>query len=368
MSIRISKTKHFHISKILAERLKYQLPGELLPTVAEMMKEFNASQVTISQALSRLRGQGLIYRPPGKKRLVVAQLADRSLFRIVLIRPTWPSPDFDAILYAIQQEGANHHLGFDVFNYTSMDSLDLERALGSSDSALFISSSEPFPDHLKNAINSSRKPVVFLREKPEGVNAAEISVDNYNIGRMAVNYLAELGHRKILAMTSEPPAANNLMRLNGWRDGMRELGLENPEQLYVDASVRPGQYSIIGSYERMRYWLAQHPEIEFTAVFCMNWTGALAASRAFLENNLRVPEDVSLMTCGGEGAFSDFLNPPLTTIEFDIKEFARYAIETVQEALKNPKSFVPCTSTVKSFLVQRRSTRALRATAGTSAA
>ena len=48
------------------------LPGDVLPTLAELMKEFDASQATISQALARLRSQGMVSKPSGRKRLIVS--------------------------------------------------------------------------------------------------------------------------------------------------------------------------------------------------------------------------------------------------------------------------------------------------------
>ncbi len=336
------------------------VPGEQLPTLAELMKEFEASQATITQALGRLRAQGLVTKPFGKKKLVVSQQTEKTLFRIVLIRPTWPSPDFDAILYAIQEEGVRQHLGFDVYSYPSVESLDVEQALSDKDAAFLIPSSELFPDGLKKAIESCRKPIIFLREKPDQVDAPEVSVDDYDSGRTAVKHLVELGHRNILAVTSEPPTVSTIRRLNGWRDMMKELDIPDLQHLLADCSVRPGQYSVTGCYENLRYWLAANSDVKFTAAFCISWTGALAAMRCFRENNLRLPDEVSVVTCGGEGSFSDFLNPPLTTLEIDVKQFAQAAITIVQNILLRPKSPGPKVIQVKSFLVPRLSSRRLR--------
>jgi DNA-binding LacI/PurR family transcriptional regulator len=333
------------------------LPGDILPTLAELMKEFDASQATISQALSRLRSQGLISRPSGKKRLIVSRLVEKSLFRIVLIRPTWPSPDFDAILYAIQKEGEQQNLGFSVFSYTTMDSLDLERAVDVSDAAFFIPSSEPFPDSLQQAIQAFRKPIIFLREKPDRVNVPEVCVDDYESGKVAVRHLAELGHKHILAITSEPPTVSTMQRLKGWKDALKELDLPDHQKLFADCSVRPGQYSVVGAYESLRYWMASNSQVKFTAAFCISWTGALAAMRCFREHDLQVPDDISIVTCGGEGSFSDFLNPPLSTLEINVGEFARAAITMVQDILVRPKHNSPRVITIKSFLVPRLSSR-----------
>ena len=53
-----------------------------------------------------------------------------------------------------------------------------------------------------------------------------------------MKHLADLGHRNILAISSEPPSVSTIQRLNGWKDAMRELNVPNYQRLFVDCSVR----------------------------------------------------------------------------------------------------------------------------------
>ena len=334
MSGPIALTKHFQVSKILAERIKYMVPGEPLPTVIVLMREFDASQATISSALRRLRSQGLIERPMGKKRLVVANVSARTLFRLSFIRSLWATPDHDAVFNAIYEEGHNEHWGFDVHNFSDVASLNLEHAVGDNDGAIILGLGTNPPAHLVKALQSSRKPLVFLRERPEGIQSSLVWVDDREVGNMATNHLLGLGHRRILIMLSEPPNASSSLRLLGWRDALQAAGEKNFEELIVDCSVKPGNDAIGGSYERLMMWFKE-PTPEFTAMFCTSWTGALAAMRAFRETGRSIPDDVSLITYGSEAAFSAFLNPPLTTVRTDVKVHAREAIRLMRAALTN---------------------------------
>lgn len=355
----LANTKHFQISRLLGEQIKYMAPGDLLPTVAEMMSEFDASQATITQALDRLRRQGVIERPLGRKRLVVAKLSERTLHKVVFIRPSWPSPDYDRLLYAVQEAAIKRHWGVDIVSYGSLDNLNFARALDSNDAALFVPWSEPIPDHMKKAIESSEKPIVCLREHPpRGMRIRSVHLDDYEIGRTATNHLLQLGHRNIVAMTSEPQTSLTSQRLSAWRDALEKAGVRQASRLLADCSVKPGTNSLHGSYEKFKAWFQSSTRPEFTALFCIDWTGALGAMRALREHGMEIPRDVSVITYGGEEAWNAFLNPPMTTVEINLQEFATKALEQLEEALTGaPAAQQGRAIRLKPFLVVRGSTQ-----------
>jgi LacI family transcriptional regulator len=95
-------------------------------------------------------------------------------------------------------------------------------------------------------------------------------------------------------------------------------------------------------------------------MFCVDWTGAFAAMRALREARLSIPHDISLITYGGEEDWTAFLNPPLTTVEIDIADFAAKAMDQVESALDaNPPS-ARGSCRIVPFLVVRESTAQLR--------
>ncbi len=359
----LATTKHFQISRQLGEQIKYMAPGDLLPTVAELMREFDASQATITQALDRLRRQGVVERPLGRKRLIVAKLSERALYKVAFIRPSWPSPDYDRLLYAVQEAAFKRHWSVDIVSYGSLDNLNFTRALDSNDAALFVPWSEPIPDHMKKAIESSEKPIVCLREHPpRGMRIRSVQLDDYEIGRTATNHLLQLGHRNIVAMTSEPQTTLASQRLSAWRDALEKAGVRQTARLLADCSVNPGTNSLLGSYEKFRAWFQSSARPEFTALFCIDWTGALGAMRALREHGMEIPRDVSVITYSGEEAWNAFLNPPMTTVEINLQEFADKALEQLDEALcGSPSTRQVRAISLKPFLVIRSSTQPLPA-------
>jgi LacI family transcriptional regulator len=135
-------------------------------------------------------------------------------------------------------------------------------------------------------------------------------------------------------MLSEPVNSSSSQRMMGWRDALRDAGITDMNNLIFDCSVRPGTNAITGSYERLTSLLEKGVP-DFSAIFCVGWTGALATMRALRENGREIPKDVSVITYGSEAAFSAFLNPPLTTVSTDVNTHAAEAIRLVRTALSD---------------------------------
>ncbi len=326
-----SSTKHFQITKALRARFSGMKPGHQLPTVRELADEMQVAQGTIVKTLSTLRGEGVVERPAGKMRLVVAERHDRHLHRVAIVRPDWPSTDFDAVVRSVVQAGKRRGWGFDLKTYTSLQNVDLNRLTDTTDAAVLLPNSEPFPDHLRDALRRPTKPAVVAYEPIRGLGVPTVNVDDRWCGKLAVEYLAELGHRQILAVMSEPPSAMILDRIAGWREAMRQSRLtDDLDALFVNCGTQPGQQSIEVAYAYFAAWL-QRSRQAFTAILCDCWA-ALAIMRVLRENGLRVPEDVSIIAFAGEGSVASFLNPPLTALETDMVRYGEAVIECLDRA------------------------------------
>ena len=355
MATKFANTKHYQVSRMLEEHIRFMSPGEVLPTVEKLKSKYKCSQVTITQALERLRDYGLVERPSGKKRLVVASLGARPSFRVTLVRPLWPSPDYDSITNAIYELGHDENFGFNIYLYGDAQQLNIDHALRNSDAGLVIGDRNMTKQQIE-AFNGCRKPVVFLRDKPDEVKAGYVWVDDLSVGQVATNHLLELGHKKIAVMLSEPANVSSTLRLQGWRKSLQKKGVKDFSSLIIDCSVAPGSDAIVGSYNRFRNWL-QAEEVNFTALFCVAWTGALAALKALREHSIRVPEDLSLVTYASESSICGFTAPPLTTVQIDTKAYAKQAIRLIRESLavQRPHSLIEEIH-LKPYLEEREST------------
>ena len=357
MAVKLNHTKHFKLSQTLGELIRFMAPGELLPTVEELKKKYKVSQTTVTQAMERLRAQGVVERPFGRRRLAVSRVGSHTLFRVTLIRPLWSSPDYDTITNAIYTLGQELHVGFNLYIYRHIDDLDVEAALRNSDACLILGDRLMSREQI-NAFNRLKKPVVFLRDKPDAVRAHSVAINDVLVGQIATKHLTELGHRQIIAMPSEPPNPSNSLRLDGWSAALHRAGVRKQEGMIADCSVRHGKESIQGSYERFSAWLDTN-RTPFTGLFCLTWTGALAALRALRERKIAVPGKVSVITYDSESAICKFMNPPLTTVSINVGEYANDAIRIIQRSLNDHSLQDMQKLLLKPELVVRESTRAL---------
>jgi len=148
-------------------------------------------------------------------------------------------------------------------------------------------------------------PVVIQGHQPD-VDAPSIDIDNFASARIAVEHLAELGHRRIACITNAPlnyTAASD--RLAGYRQALAEAGLAAD-----DALVAEGDFGAASGHQAMASILAR---AEIDAAFVASDVVALGAIAALREAGRRVPEDVSVIGFD-DIPLAPFFDPPLTTV------------------------------------------------------
>ena len=116
-----------------------------------------------------------------------------------------------------------------------------------------------------------------------------VGMDNVAVGYTAIKYLHDLGHRRILFYNIGRDLMSGQRRFEGFCQARDELGLRD------SAEYRTGAHNESGACEAVRERLSS-PNFP-TAIFAEDEMGAFGAIRALTEAGLRVPEDVSVMTC-----------------------------------------------------------------------
>ncbi len=145
-----------------------------------------------------------------------------------------------------------------------------------------------------------------------------VDIDQAQGARTAVEHLLALGHETVHHVAGPPESYAAERRQHAWRAVLEEHGLPVSEP-------QPGDWSARSGYEAgLR--LAADPSV--TAVFAANDAMAIGVLRAFHEQGIAVPAQVSVV------GFDDvpdaaYLWPPLTTIRQSFDEVGRRAVDAL---------------------------------------
>lgn len=184
--------------------------------------------------------------------------------------------------------------------------------------------SEPYRK-LLNRI-SSQIPVVILGQSIPDCSCIFIQ---RNLGggiSSLIRHLLALGRRKIGFVGGEQGICTTSARLEAYRQTLSSLSIP-----YDPSLISLSNYYAPDGYQAMNQLLA-HPETTPTAVVCINDAVALGAIRAITDKGLKVPQDISVVSCD-QFPSGDYSCPRLTTLDQQNSYLGRMSIMTLIGAI-----------------------------------
>ena len=162
-------------------------------------------------------------------------------------------------------------------------------------------------------------PVVVMNHLATQWDVASVSIDNLKGAQTATEYLIHLGHQRIAFVTGDLMSQAARDRLEGYKRSMQKAGLDAKDELVLKGDY--SRKSARSAAERILQ-LSKRP----TAVFVSSDDMAMEVVTVFMENNLNVPDDISVI------GFDDdpvCLYGPvaLTTMRQPLREMAQAAVK-----------------------------------------
>jgi DNA-binding LacI/PurR family transcriptional regulator len=177
-----------------------------------------------------------------------------------------------------------------------------------------------------------------------------IVLDHHHAARIALQHLLDLGHRKIAFMKGSRFSSDSEDRWNAILEVARELQIEVKPELTV-------QIDIDDATPQLGYPFAKRlleRRVPFTALFAYNDLSAIGAIRAFQEEDLSVPRDISVVGFDDiQGAA--YNTPSLTTVRQPLIRMGTIAAQTLLERIESEKQ-EPREIAIEPELVIREST------------
>jgi DNA-binding LacI/PurR family transcriptional regulator len=196
-------------------------------------------------------------------------------------------------------------------------------------------------------------PFVLL-EDVKGIQANVVAIDNLSAIKMAVKYLIDSGHAKIIHFAGPPQSSHTQERIEGFRHAFSESPLIFNKSMVVSIGSRHEE-----AYgNTLDYFKNRSREDYPTAIVCFNDQQALAVMTALKEFNIRIPEDISII--GNDDIMYAKIYPvPLTTIRAPQHEIGYKAAEILIRNIESAAALPNEKIVLDTELVVRESSRVL---------
>lgn len=316
--------------RLLADELRRQIesrelmPGDRLPTFAEMRSRHNVTSTTIERVYSLLENEGLIKRQQGSGTFVSEQkrTATGNIGFLFHVQSLTNPYEMD-LLAGMRTEAMQHGLEILLLNAQEVDT-DYDKI-----DAIVMYCDITEATNLKLPANL---PAVLLFETCSDFTC--IVPDDFEGARMATQHLIAQGHRNIAYLQQAYDDSIGWQRLAGYQAAHREAGIAINSD-----TIRQFEKSLEQDYREaaeiaMQNWLKHDwHEQDCTAVLAHNDEAAIGVMNALTAHGLSVPQDVSVVGFDGT-MICDLCTPKLTSIKVPLREIGSRAVKVLIEQLQ----------------------------------
>ncbi len=311
-----------------------------LVTIKEIAKKANVSYSSVSRALNNKKGvradlRELILKIAGEanyfphssaKALVKNRVG---VLGIIIPRTgefAFQNPYFSQVLIGISEiaSASGYNLMLSMNEKKSYTSLYLSRM---ADGIIVIGNR--LNDQLVTDLEEKGVPAVlipgFLEDSK--IKLPSVSSENYRSVYRAVDYLLNLGHRRIAFILGVMESKYSVERYRAYQAAFKDHGLVSDPQYIVESD-----FSKMGGF-RMMGRLLDLPDRP-SAVICINDSVTPGALSQINARGLRIPEDISIVAIGSSDVL-DMFQPPLTLIKIAAAQIGRMAAQTLIQFVEN---------------------------------
>lgn len=258
----------------------------------------------------------LEYRPNAAARSL--KTARAATFGLLL--PDFANPIYAEIIKGAEAGAASHESL--LFTSSLAGNADADRYLdllgsGRIDGLLFAGSEGVA--NLEERLDGLGVPWLLVNNRTVTDAHRCILLDDERAARLAVEHLADLGHRRIAHFSGSPAVDSARRRLAGYLGALESAGLEHGPSLLFEAG-----YTSAGGARAMDAFIASGNTP--TAIFVANVAAAIGALAWARRAGIAVPEELSVVAVH-DLPLADYLSPSLTTVKTPLAELGRRGIE-----------------------------------------
>src|SRR5579883_1432807 len=202
--------------------------------------------------------------------------------------------------------------------------------------------------HVLADLNKAEVPTVTIGWEIPGNRVSFAMVDNEAEGRLAIEHLYQLGHRRIAMIRGPKRLIDSAPRWRGIQKFAQSVRQEIDPSLVLQL---PDVFDANASFEqgyRLTEELLQKKK-KFTALLAFDDLTALGAIRALAKPGVSVPEQCSVIGFD-DVAISGLSAPSLTTVRQPLETMGGAAVNMVMEAIKAARKIANGARRLTSFI------------------
>lgn len=202
-------------------------------------------------------------------------------------------------------------------------------------------------DDLVKMVIDKGIPIVLIDRLINNISCDVVLVDNLNASYNAVEQLIVNGHRRIGIIVGPKNIYTAQERLKGY------IRVHEDYRLEVDPClIKYGDYKIQSGYDLLQELMGIDPPP--TAIYVTNYEMTVGSIIAINENNIKIPEDLSLIGFDNLD-LARIVRPPLSIVVQPVKQIGETAARVLLKRLRSDLSGFPLVARLKTELLLRDS-------------
>lgn len=274
---------------------------------------------------------------------------------IGLIVPDITNTWFAQLAFEIENEARKLH--YNIFLCNSNDDIKIEKKSISLLQNWMVDGIiiAPIGLECEHLIKASKRgtPVVLIDRFFEGVDLPYISSNDYEGSLEANQYLINNGHTKIACFQGIVGTSPNNQRLKGYKQSLKN------NKISFDAELVMGtDFGFKNGYTCAKKLIKNHAKNKITAIFSMGNQITLGLLKAFKEEGVRIPNDISIVSFD-EQIYSDLLYTPMSTVSHMNENLGNITLNMILDQFGKNSKAKPKNIILKSKLIIRDSVKKL---------
>ncbi len=333
-------TKYMEIVQWIEQKIlnKELVPGQKMYSENELKEMFSVSRQTVRHAIGVLEQDGILRRIRGSGTYINdSRMADLKKRTIVAVITTYVDDYiFPRTIQGIEnilfENGYSVQISF-TNNQNSKEKAILEELINRDEVAGIImeTTKSGLPNqnlNLYREIQKRKIPIIFINSYYPSLKIPHVSINDRMAGRRMTRYLISRGHRRIGGIFKLDDGQGHL-RYAGYVDAMMEakLAIDETRIIWMDTED-------IKHMDKLQQKVIDRLK-NCTGLFCYNDEVATGVIDILKKENLRVPEDISIVSVDNS-ELAATAEVPFTSISHPMEKLGERAADNLLRMMKDP--------------------------------